>query len=89
MNSERQKPGPLAQEKQSDAAPTEPSAAETESARLLANQARSALKERGLPDHAIDRLAEVFIAQDRSEDLDAFIAWAVESWASERARPGR
>jgi hypothetical protein len=55
----------------------EPEAAEVESARLLANETRDRLREKGLPDERIDRLADAFIALDRGQDQEAFIAWAL------------
>jgi hypothetical protein len=61
----------------------QPEAAEVESARLLANQARDALRGRGLGDDDIRRLADGYIAEDRGEDLDGFIAWAARAHGSE------
>lgn len=60
----------------SDPGRPQPEAAEVESARLLANQARGALREDGLNDDDIRRLADRYIAEDRGEDLEEFIAWA-------------
>jgi hypothetical protein len=54
----------------------EPEAAEVESARLLANQARERLRARGLDDQRVDELASEFIARDLGEDLEAFLRWA-------------
>ena len=72
-------PGPLMDEKlgeTSDPPNPQPEAAEVESARLLANQAREALEARGLQADEIRRLADEFIALDRGTDLDTFIEWA-------------
>lgn len=74
--------GPLAGEKSSDQSPPgerQPEAAEVESARMLANQARERLQSAGLDDPTIERLADRYIAEDRGEDLEAFIDWALES----------
>jgi hypothetical protein len=60
----------------SDPGRPQPEAAEVESARLLANQARGALRGDGLNDDDIRRLADRYIAEDRGEDLEEFIAWA-------------
>jgi hypothetical protein len=72
-------PGPLEPDKEgatADPGHPQPEAAEVESARLLANQSRAALHEAGLTDREITRLADDFIAQDRSGDLAKFIEWA-------------
>ncbi len=61
----------------------QPEAAEVESARLLANQARDSLRDRGLDDDDIRRLADRYIAEDRGENLDDFIAWAARADGSE------
>jgi hypothetical protein len=52
-------------------------AAEVESARLLANDARQALLAAGLSDADIDRLADDFMAEDRGEATKPFIDWAI------------
>jgi hypothetical protein len=49
-----------------------------ESARLLENQARNELRRAGLTDRDIRRLADEYVALDRGEDLEGFIAWAME-----------
>jgi hypothetical protein len=54
----------------------QPTAAEVESARLLANQAREPLRARGLDDTDIDALAGAYIAKDLGEATEDFIAWA-------------
>jgi hypothetical protein len=54
----------------------EPEAAEVESARLLANQARPQLGAEGFADQRIDELASAFIAKDVGEGLHQFLRWA-------------
>ena len=73
-------PGTLADVKQgesSDPGYPQPQAAEVESARLLANDARRSLLAVGLTDEDIDRLADDFIAEDRGEATEGFIDWAI------------
>ena len=82
MTQRDQAPGPLAEEKSSDQSPPgerQPEAAEVESARMLANQSRERLNAAGLDDPTIERLADRYIAEDRGEDLEAFISWAREN----------
>jgi hypothetical protein len=72
-------PGPLAGVKRgatSDPGYPQPQAAEVESARLLANDARRTLLAAGFSDQDIDRLADDFIAEDRGQDTEEFIDWA-------------
>jgi hypothetical protein len=72
-------PGRLADVKRgetSDPGYPQPQAAEVESARLLANDARQALLAVGLSVEDIDRLADDFIAEDRGEATESFIDWA-------------
>jgi hypothetical protein len=72
-------PGPLAGVKRgatSDPGYPQPQAAEVESARLLANDARQTLHTADFSDGDIDRLADDFIAEDRGEETAAFIDWA-------------
>ncbi len=79
MTPENLRPGPLEREKSgqtSDPGHPQPQAAEVESARILANQAREALLDAGLSNEEIRRLADDFVAEDRGEDLDEFIEWA-------------
>ena len=79
-------PGPLEPEKRGQSAEPgvpQPEAAEVESARLLANQARETLREEGLSDVEIRRLADQFVAEDRGNDLASFL-----EWAHRRARRG-
>jgi hypothetical protein len=61
----------------SDPGYPQPQAAEVESARLLANDARQALLAVGLSDAAIDRLVDDFFAEDRGEATDRFVDWAI------------
>ena len=80
-------PGPLAEEKTGETADPpnpQPEAAEVESARLLANQARDRLEARGLEWDEIRRLADEFVALDRGEDLDTFVEWASTEGGRER-----
>lgn len=73
-------PGKLADVKRgetSDPGYPQPQAAEVESARLLANDARQALIAAGLSDGEIDRLADDFIAEDRGEVTERFIDLAI------------
>jgi hypothetical protein len=72
-------PGPLAGVKRgatSDPGYPQPQAAEVESARLLANDARQTLRTADFSDDDIDRLADDFIAEDRGQQTAAFIDWA-------------
>ena len=72
-------PGPLEPEKHgetSDPGHPQPEAAKVESARVLANQAREALRGAGLEDREIRRLADEYIALDRGEGLAEFVEWA-------------
>jgi hypothetical protein len=71
--------GPLEPEKRGETADPghpQPEAAEVESARVLANEAREALRQAGLHDREIRRLADEYIALDRGENLGEFVAWA-------------
>jgi hypothetical protein len=73
-------PGPLREEKtdaESPAGSPQPEAAEVESARLLMNDARPRLRALGLDDERIRRLADRFIAEDRGQDPDVFVDWAL------------
>jgi hypothetical protein len=83
-------PGPLEDDKRADDAEpgeVQPQAAEVESARLLANHARPRLRDAGLSDDQIGRLADEFIARDRGEDADAFVAWARDRATHHSAQP--
>jgi hypothetical protein len=73
-------PGPLREEKtdqESPAGSAQPQTAEVESARLLMNDARSRLRALGLDDEVIRRLADRFVAEDRGQDADVFVDWAL------------
>jgi hypothetical protein len=74
---ERPAPGPRADEKigeTSEPGHAQPQAAEVESARLLANQARDRLGPEWSDDD-LRRLADEYVAIDLGEDLDAFVEW--------------
>ena len=71
--------GSLADEKRgptADPGNPQPSAAEVESARLLANEARDTLLAAGLSDDEVRQLADRYVAEDLGEDTEAFVAWA-------------
>jgi hypothetical protein len=94
MDGTRRSAGPLEPEKHGETADpghAQPEAAEVESARLMENQARDELRSAGFTDGDIRRLADEFVALDRGEDLDAFIAWAKgrpkSTQASDRSTP--
>ena len=79
MGAQGHPPGPLESEKRgasSEPGVPQPEAAEVESARLLANQARETLREEGLSDTEIRQLADRFVAEDRGNDLASFLEWA-------------
>jgi hypothetical protein len=79
MSTQKQPPGPLEPEKHGETAESghpQTEAAEIASASLLDNQARAELRHAGFSDADIRRLADEYVALDRGEDLDAFIAWA-------------
>lgn len=87
MDPARHPPGPLEPEKHGQTAEpghAQPEASEVESARLLANQARPALREAGFTDNEIRTLADEYIALDRGEGLPEFV-----EWARARGRPVR
>ncbi len=80
MDTSDTSPGPLRDEKTESASPPdapEPEAAEVESARLLVNDTRIRLQGRGLDEQEILRLADRFIAEDRGQDPDVFVDWAL------------
>jgi len=92
MHDERLSPGPHRDEKRgesSDPSLPQPEAAEVESARLLANEAREELAAAGLSDIEIRRLADEFIALDRGEGLPEFVAWARSRAPHSRGIEGR
>lgn len=75
-------PGPLADEKvgaTADPGHAQPDTPEVESARLLENDARDALRVRGFTDEEIRRLADEYVALDLGEDTDEFILWALRN----------
>jgi hypothetical protein len=79
MEEPRGAPGPLEPEKHgetSEPGSPQPEAAEVESARLLASQARSRLEGDGFAYDDIRRLADQYVALDLGQDLEAFISWA-------------
>jgi hypothetical protein len=79
MHDEDLSPGPHRDEKRGasfDPSLPQPEAAEVESARILANEARQELQAAGLADAEIRTLADEFIALDRGEGLPEFVAWA-------------
>jgi hypothetical protein len=87
MTDRPQDTGPLAPGKVGDSAEPgrpQPEAAEVESARLLANQARDRLEATGLQDDEIRRLADEYIALDLGEDVDEFVDWATTRGGRER-----
>jgi len=83
------RPGPLETAKRTDNADgdVQPEAAEVESARLLANQAAPELEAEGLTEEQIRRLADEFVARDRSETVDAFVPWARERCRDHAGEP--
>jgi hypothetical protein len=81
MEEPRERPGPLEPEKHgetSEPGSPQPEAAEVESARLLAAQARERLEPRGFDFDEVRRLADEYVALDLGQDLDAFVRWAGE-----------
>jgi hypothetical protein len=84
-------PGRLAAAKRgetSDLGYPQPQAAEVESARLLADDARQVLLAAGLSNRDVDRLADDFIAEDRGEGTECFIDWAIRVRRATARRPG-
>ena len=76
---EQHAPGPLRDEKRGEAAEPgrpQPEAAEVESARLLADDARPPLRRAGLSDERIRQLADQYIAEDRGTSTEDFVDWA-------------
>jgi hypothetical protein len=72
-------PGPLRDEKRgetSEPGRPQPEAAEVESARLLADDARPSLRDSGLSHERIRELADRYIAEDRGTDTADFVDWA-------------
>ena len=84
-------PGPLEPEKRgetSEPGHPQPDAAEVESARILANEAREELRASGLTDRQIRQLADEFIALDRGEGLAEFIEWSKDRTGRGRRSAG-
>jgi hypothetical protein len=76
---EEHAPGPLRQEKRgqtSEPGRPQPEAAEVESARLLADDARPELRGAGFSDERIRQLADQYIAEDRGTGTAEFVDWA-------------
>jgi hypothetical protein len=48
-------------------------------ARTLADRSRDRLRAEGLDDEAIQKLAVRYVAEERGDDLDAFIRWAADT----------
>jgi hypothetical protein len=74
-------PGPLRDEKEgqtADPGRPQPEAAEVESARLLADEARPELRRAGFSDNRIRELADRYIAEDRGTGTAEFAVWARE-----------
>jgi len=87
VDAARQPPGSLEPEKHgqtADPGHPHPEAAEVERARVLANQARPALRQAGFTDEEIRVLTDDYIALDRGEGLPEFV-----EWAKTRRRPVR
>lgn len=55
-----------------------PSKMQIEGARILADQARSRLRERGFDDDEVDRWALTYVAEERSGDVESFVAWIAD-----------
>ena len=53
-------------------------AAHEEGARILADEARERLKEKGFTDKQIREWAETYVAAVGSGDVDSFLAWIAE-----------
>jgi hypothetical protein len=82
MATESIQPGSHAGEKigdTDDPGHPQPDEAEVESARLLENDARDALRVRGFTGEEIRRLADEYVALDLGEDTDEFILWAIRN----------
>ena len=79
MEHSRHQPRPTKPDKlgpSSDPAHPQPEAAEVESARLLANDAKEELMRDGLNERDIKLLADEYIALDLGEGVREFVAWA-------------
>jgi hypothetical protein len=58
-------------------------ASHEEGARILADEARERLKDKGFTDQQIREWAETYIAREGSGNVDSFIAWIAEQERSE------
>ena len=79
MEHSRPEPRPTKPDKMGpsdDPAHPQPEAAEVESARLLANDAKAALMRDGFSERDIKRLADEYVALDLGQGVNEFIAWA-------------
>jgi hypothetical protein len=50
-----------------------------EAARLLANDARDELRDRGFGDEQIDEWAKTYVAEHGSGDVPTFMAWIAQA----------
>jgi hypothetical protein len=50
-----------------------------EAARLLANDARDELRDRGFGDQQIDEWAKTYVAEHGSGDVPTFVAWIAQT----------
>lgn len=55
--------------------PETPDAMQVEAARLLANDARDELRDRGFHDRQIEEWANTYVAEHGSGDVAAFLTW--------------
>lgn len=74
---------PPADPEQVGVEPETPDMMQVEAARLLANDARGRLRDRGFDDRQIERWANTYIAEYGSGDVDTFL-----SWVARQARTG-
>jgi hypothetical protein len=59
--------------------PETPDAMQLEAARLLANDARDELRDRGFGDEQIDEWAKTYVAEHGSGDVPTFMAWIAQA----------
>jgi hypothetical protein len=59
--------------------PETPDAMQLEAARLLANDARDELRDRGFGDQQIDEWAKTYVAEHGSGDVPTFVAWIAQT----------
>jgi hypothetical protein len=62
--------------------PETPDAMQLEAARLLANDARAELRDRGFDDRQIDRWANTYVAEHGTGDLGTFLSWVARQEGS-------